>query len=80
MGAAGQLEIKPERRPASYEVIDVRNNTRRVEPLDLVNLIRDRVDQWRAAGWPGVTIVTRRLLEHWNDATARELPFLFLPA
>lgn len=73
----GTLEIVPERRPASYEVFDARNNTRRVEPLELVNTIRDRVDQWREAGYPGVTIVTRRLLEHWHDNTAREYPFYF---
>lgn len=73
----GALEIVPERRPASYEVFDARNNTRRIEPLDLVNTIRDRVDQWREAGYPGVTIVTRRLLEHWHDNTAREYPFYF---
>ena len=38
---------------------------------------RSRVDAWRDAGWPGVTIVTRRLLEHWHDETAREYPFYF---
>ena len=58
-GQGAKLEIKPERRPASYEVIDSRNNTKRVETLDLVNTIRGRVDAWRAAGWPGITIVTR---------------------
>lgn len=63
-GKGGMLEVKPERRPASYEVFDARNNTRRVEMLDNVNTIRSRVDAWRDAGWPGVTIVTRRLLEH----------------
>lgn len=73
----GGLEIKPERRPASYEVFDVRNNTRRTELLALVNVIRRRVEAWRAADWPGVTIVTRRLLEHWHDTTAREYPFYF---
>lgn len=76
-GKGGKLEIKPERRPASYEVFDVRNNTKRVETLDLVNTIRGRVDQWRADGWPGVTIVTRKLLEHWHDQDARQLPFYF---
>lgn len=76
-GKGGKLEIKPERRPASYEVFDTRNNTKRVETLDLVNTIRSRVDQWRADGWPGVTIVTRKLLEHWHDRTARQLPFYF---
>ena len=32
----GTLEIIPERRPASYEVFDARNNTRRTEKLELV--------------------------------------------
>ncbi len=73
----GKLDIKPERRPASYEVFDARNNTKRTEVLALVNTIRARVDAWREAGWPGVTIVTRKLLEHWHDREARQLPFYF---
>lgn len=76
-GAGGRLGIVPARRPASYEVFDARNNTRRTETLELVNLIRARVEAWRAAGWPGVTIVTRRLLEHWHDGSVREHPFYF---
>ena len=76
-GKAGALEILPHRRPASYEVFDARNNTRRVETLDLVNTIRERVDQWREAAWPGVTIVTRRLLEHWHEPSVRQYPFYF---
>ncbi|WP_366655326.1 BPTD_3080 family restriction endonuclease [Fodinicurvata sp. EGI_FJ10296] len=75
--AGGKLEIKPKRRPASYEVFDARNNTKRVHDLDLVNTIRDRVDAWRKAGWPGVTIVTRKLLEHWHDQEGRQHPFYF---
>jgi type III restriction enzyme len=46
------------RRPAAYEMYDTRNNTRRVETLDTVNRIRQRVDDWRAAGWLGITMVT----------------------
>lgn len=76
-GKGGKLEIKPERRPASYEVFDARNNTKRTEVLAMVNTIRDRVDQWREAGWPGITIVTRKLLEHWHDEDARQHPFYF---
>ncbi|MCP2137757.1 type III restriction enzyme [Rhizobium sp. SLBN-94] len=72
-GRGGRLEIKPERRPASYEIFDARNNTKRTETLDLVNLIRARVDAWREAGWPGVTIITRKLLEHWHGRTSRLL-------
>jgi type III restriction enzyme len=44
---ADALQIKPERRPAGYEIFDIRNNTRRTEELTLVNRIRKRVDQWR---------------------------------
>ncbi|MCY4496703.1 MAG: DEAD/DEAH box helicase family protein [Rhodospirillaceae bacterium] len=32
-----------------------------------VNRIRERVRAWHDAGYPGVTGVTKRLLEHWND-------------
>lgn len=76
-GKGGKLEIKSERRPASYEVFDSRNNTKRTEVLGMVNTIRARVDQWRDDSWPGVTIVTRKLLEHWYDGDARQHPFYF---
>lgn len=32
--------------------------------IPLVNSIRPRVKAWRAAGYPGVTSITKRLLEH----------------
>ena len=35
--------------------------------IPLVNRIRKRVEAWRAAGYPGVTGITKRLLEHWHD-------------
>ncbi len=54
------------RRPAAYEQYDTRNNTKRVELLETVNRIRQRLDEWRACGWPGVTSVSRQLLEHWH--------------
>jgi type III restriction enzyme len=76
-GRDGQLTLVDGRRPAGYEIIDLRSNTKRVEPLDLVNRIRERVDEWRAAAWPGVTSVTRALLEHWHERTARQYPFYF---
>lgn len=40
--------------------------------LPLVNQIRPRVAAWREANYPGMTGVTRRLLEHWRDAEERE--------
>jgi type III restriction enzyme len=46
-------------------------------PLELPNAIRPRVGEWRREGYPGVTGITKRLLEHWNDRTQREHPFFF---
>lgn len=71
------LTLQAGRRAAGYEIFDIRNNTRRTEPLDLVNSIRERVDSWRAADYPGITSVTRSLLAHWWDRTARQHPFYF---
>ncbi|MDT8440137.1 MAG: hypothetical protein RQ723_00575 [Desulfuromonadales bacterium] len=59
--ADGTLSLASTRRPAGYEIIDMRYNTRRNEPLELVNRIRERVDAWRGADYPGITSVTRRL-------------------
>ena len=42
----------------------------------LVNKIRDKVDAWRAAGYPGTEPNTLRLLEHWAADEGREFrPF-----
>lgn len=73
----GTLVVAQGRRSAGYEIFDTRSNTRRTEPLEQVNRIRERVDAWRDAQWPGVTTVTRSLLEHWHDRNARLLPFYF---
>lgn len=35
--------------------------------IPLVNQIRPRVKAWREAGYPGVTSISKRLLEHWYD-------------
>lgn len=75
----GALSMADGRRDAGYEIFDIRNNTRRTESLALVNSIRERVDVWRAREYPGVTSVTRGLLEHWQDRAAgvRNYPFYF---
>ncbi len=52
-------------------------------PLELVNRIRPRVAEWRANGHPGVTGVTKRLLEHWSGRegfTNKQLFFCQLEA
>ena len=59
------------RRPAGY-VIASEGSRSFDDPghfveIPLVNLIRPRVRAWREAGYPGVTGITKRLLEHWTD-------------
>ncbi len=61
----------PGRRPAGYLVAS-RNSKAFDDPgvfveIPLVNKIRPRVRAWREAGYPGVTAVTKRLLEYWTD-------------
>jgi type III restriction enzyme len=69
----GQPVLKDGRRPAGYYL---KARTRRPQtslfeeefvPLDLVNTIRERVKAWRERGYPGVTPITRQLLNHWNN-------------
>ena len=76
-GTGTALNLIEGRRPAAYEVFDTRNNTKRTEELKLVNRIRERVQAWREADYPGITQVTRSLLAHWRDRDARTLPFYF---
>lgn len=74
------LRLEEKRRPAGYEIIDTRENTRRLVAIPLVDDIRQRVAQWRTDGWPGVTAVTRELLGHWWDldrVSGRQYPFYF---
>src|SRR3989338_1844552 len=44
--------------------------------LELANRIRERVDKWRDKGYPGITSITRDLLEHWKNPE-RETKFFF---
>ncbi len=58
------------RRPAGYVVATegskAFDDPGRFLEIELVNKIRPRVDAWRSDGYPGVTGITKRLLEHWN--------------
>jgi len=59
------------RRPAGY-VVASESSKAFDDPgifveIPLVNQIRPRVKAWREASWPGVSSITKRLLEHWCD-------------
>jgi len=69
----GQPVLAEGRRPAGYYL---RPRTRGAQlsmfeeefvPLEIVNTMRERICAWRERGYPGVTPITRQLLNHWND-------------
>jgi type III restriction enzyme len=46
------------------------------EELRLVNLIRERLAEWRGQGYPGATRTTRELIEYWRRE-GRRWPLFF---
>ncbi len=75
------LVLTEGRRQAGYMIADPKakpyQDKGRFVELPLVNQIRRRVDAWREAGYPGITGITKALLEHWKDNAQREYPFFF---
>lgn len=70
------FSLKDGRRPAGY-VIASESSKAFDDPgifieIPMVNKIRLRIKDWRNAGYPGVTGITKRLLEHWNNPEERE--------
>ena len=60
------LDLADGRRPAGYVVASGRESGAFDDPgvfreIPLVNRIRKRVEAWRAAGYPGVTGITKGL-------------------
>jgi type III restriction enzyme len=65
------FDLVKDRRPAGYVVAS--SDSRAFDDpgifveIPLVNQIRQRVKAWRKAGYPGVTSITKRLLEYWRE-------------
>ncbi|MBI2449624.1 DEAD/DEAH box helicase family protein [Candidatus Pacearchaeota archaeon] len=75
-----KFEIVDGRRPAGY-VVASESSKSFDDPghfieLPLVNQIRKRVDKWRESGYPGVTSITKSLLEYWKNPE-REMKLFF---
>jgi len=72
------FELTEGRRPAGYITASGIEKNRSFEDpgefheIGLVNQIRERVKKWQAAGYPGATGISKRLLEHWKDIDQRE--------
>jgi type III restriction enzyme len=66
-----KFELLDGRRPAGYTVSSGASegfhDPGRFIRLEQVNNIRQKVDAWRQANYPGITTVTRQLLEYWKD-------------
>ena len=65
------FDLETGRRPAGY-VVASPDSRSCDDPgvfveIPLVNRLRPLVRAWRESGYPGVTSVTRRLLEYWTD-------------
>ena len=75
------FDKKDGRRPAGYVIAS--QSSKAFDdpgifvPIPLVNQIRPRVKAWRETGYSGVTGITKRLLEHWNNPDEREHQFFF---
>lgn len=69
------FEKKEGRRPAGYVVASSDSKTfddpGTFVPIDLTNEIRDRVDVWTRAGMPGITSMSKRLIQHWENLEER---------
>lgn len=75
------FEKRQGRRPAGY-IVATPDSQSFDDPgifieLLLINQIRPRVKTWRENGYPGVTGITKRLLEHWYDREQRQYPLFF---
>ncbi|MBP7232753.1 MAG: DEAD/DEAH box helicase family protein [Syntrophaceae bacterium] len=71
-----EFVLRDGRRPAGY-VVASESSKAFDDPgvfveIALVNTMRPRIAKWRAADYPGVTGITKRLLRHWQDPEERK--------
>jgi type III restriction enzyme len=74
--SARQFELTEGRRPAGY-VIATEGSKSFDDPgifveIKLVERIRPRIKEWRENGYRGVSGITKRLLDHWNEPEERQ--------
>jgi len=71
-----EFVLQSGRRPAGYIVASESSKTfddpGTFIEIQLVNTIRPRIEKWREQGYPGVTGITKRLLQHWQDLEERK--------
>ena len=71
-----EFVLQSGRRPAGYIVASESSKTfddpGTFIEIKLVNMIRPRIEKWRKQGYSGVTGITKRLLQHWQDLEERK--------
>ncbi|MFA4828696.1 MAG: DEAD/DEAH box helicase family protein [Thermodesulfovibrionales bacterium] len=71
-----EFVLQSGRRPAGY-IVASESSKAFDDPgifieIELVNTIRPRIKKWREQGYTGVTGITKRLLQHWQDPEERK--------
>ncbi|MDR3111524.1 MAG: DEAD/DEAH box helicase family protein [Planctomycetaceae bacterium] len=67
-----EFSVTNSRRPSGYLVASAQQDDKLFDdpgvfvPIELVKQIREKVKEWKEAGCPGITSMTKRLLEHWR--------------
>ena len=79
-----EFVLKDGRRPASYIIASSDNKNYddygAIVEIPLVNNIRERIKEWEKANYPGVTGITKRLLDFWHqppEDSGRKFAFFF---
>ena len=68
--------VSPKKGGSSQLAIDFDATGERIEDNPLINNLRPVIQRWRLRNYPGVTPVTRKLLQYWAS-DERESPVLF---
>ena len=74
--ATKEFEQEPGRRHAGYTIAS-KSGISDFIPLSLANTIRRRIIEWKGNDRPGLTGVSKELLDHWYDSDKRTYPFFF---
>jgi type III restriction enzyme len=71
-----EFVLQEGRRPAGYVVASESSKSFDYPgtfiEIELVNIIRPRIKKWREQCYPGVTGITKRLLQHWQNPEERK--------
>lgn len=72
------IPVPRPKKGTAQQTLDFDITGERREENSLINDIRFEVDRWRARGYPGVTPMTRKLLDHWSlSGDDRDEPVFF---